>query len=272
MSDHRIEHCDWYCRAVAWTRKVDRAKQRMTELGQELAAFWALDPFEIKMRTESRTGAVTYYISRAVAVPDSVSLVAGDVIQNLRTALDQLAYQLFVKQSGTTSPSRHVYFPISKDETTYGAEKGRKTKGMSAGAVSAIDSVRPYGGSGNETLWHLHELNNLDKHRMLMTVGGAFASVDIGGDLVGQMRQLMPDVELPNLALFLKPADILCPLTVGDELYIGNDEHGDPSQRHFKLSVVLSEPDIVKAQQVDKLLANMINEIEELIPIFAPHL
>ena len=37
-------------------------------------------------------------------------------------------------------------------------------------AVKAIDRLKPYGG-GNDFLWRLHGLNNIDRHRLLFTVG-----------------------------------------------------------------------------------------------------
>lgn len=44
-------------------------------------------------------------------------------------------------------------------------------KGMRADAKKAIDDLKPYRG-GNAALWQLHELNNIDKHKFLLT-GGA---------------------------------------------------------------------------------------------------
>jgi hypothetical protein len=36
-------------------------------------------------------------------------------------------------------------------------------------AIEAIDRLNPYRG-GNEALWRIHELDNIDKHRSLFTV------------------------------------------------------------------------------------------------------
>src|SRR5438132_5583994 len=44
---------------------------------------------------------------------------------------------------------------------------------------AAIDALRPYKG-GNDVLWQLHELNNVDKHRLILTVGSALRSTDLG--------------------------------------------------------------------------------------------
>jgi hypothetical protein len=54
---------------------------------------------------------------------------------------------------------------------------------MTQQAVAAIDALKPYKG-GNDVLWQLHELNNVDKHRLILTVGSAVRSTDLGDHFV----------------------------------------------------------------------------------------
>jgi hypothetical protein len=93
---------------------------------------------------------------------------AGDIVNNLRSALDHLAWQL-VEAVGNT-PSKHTGFPIAPSAETYEETKARKVEGMSPEAVRLIDSLKPYQG-GNEALWRLHEINNIDKHQTIVSVG-----------------------------------------------------------------------------------------------------
>jgi hypothetical protein len=46
----------------------------------------------------------------------------------------------------------------------------RKVKGMRKEASDLIRMIKPYKGA-DDTLWRLHRLNNIDKHRLLVTVG-----------------------------------------------------------------------------------------------------
>jgi hypothetical protein len=101
-------------------------------------------------------------------LPFDAVATAGDIVHNLRSALDHLAYQLVVVGS-EKEPSRRVEFPIAKDFATYEAEKTKKVQGMRPIAIKAIDNVKPYKG-GNEPLWRIHELDNIDKHRTLFSV------------------------------------------------------------------------------------------------------
>jgi hypothetical protein len=84
---------------------------------------------------------------------------------------------------------------------------------------------------GSDTLWKLHKLNNVDKHRVLITAGSAFQSVNIGPHLGREMQKQLASTplasklsELPPLDLFLRPADRLVPLKQGDELFIDAPE------------------------------------------------
>ncbi len=45
-----------------------------------------------------------------------------------------------------------------------------KLMGMRPAAVRAIDELKPYKG-GNDQLWRIHELDIIDKHHALFTVG-----------------------------------------------------------------------------------------------------
>jgi hypothetical protein len=101
-------------------------------------------------------------------IPFDVLTTAGDVVHNLRSALDHLAHQLVIVGSGK-EPSRRIEFPIAKDLAAYESTKARKVVGMRQEAIEAIDRLKPYQG-GNDLLWRVHELDNIDKHHTLFSV------------------------------------------------------------------------------------------------------
>jgi len=99
-------------------------------------------------------------------MPDSLSVIVGDVVHNLRSSLDHLASKL-VRNAGFSDAG--IYHPICENFQKYQSESPGKTRGMPAEAKKAIDSTRPYGG-GNEALWGLHQLSVTDKHKLLVPV------------------------------------------------------------------------------------------------------
>lgn len=150
-------------RAALVRVKIERAKKNLVELEALLAGFRGKKIPVMTIRQDVSK------IEKLPVLPFEALPISGDIIHNLRSALNHLAHQLVLVGTSGTEPSRRVEFPISKDVMTYEAEKVAKMEGMRLEAVKTIDSLHPYKG-GNDTLWRIHELNNIDKHRTLFTV------------------------------------------------------------------------------------------------------
>jgi hypothetical protein len=150
--------------------KVERAKKHLAELETEINANTGETLRIFCMKPDPKTGNLAPYHGPMPISNFNLLAVAGDVVQNLRTALDHLAYHLAQVGNPTVEPSRDVSFPISRDAETHESRKAGKVKGMREDAKKAIDALKPYKG-GNDALWLLHDLNNTDKHRFLLTVG-----------------------------------------------------------------------------------------------------
>src|SRR6266498_2524823 len=111
--------------------KLKRAKQHLEELKGAMHSFFASNPYKIGTKREAQTRRLIYYLTEVKEVPPTIAVISGDIIQNLRSSLDHLAYSLFLNETKGTLPGRHIYFPIEKDSETYEKEKARKTKSMS---------------------------------------------------------------------------------------------------------------------------------------------
>jgi hypothetical protein len=148
--------------------KVERAKQNLGEMEFIIFKTHGYKPgvdMHIQSRKRGPGQFLVYYI------PFDALTAAGDVVHNLRGALDHLAYQLTKANRPRTTDEefRNVYFPISKDEAAHKRYIGRYEKFFGKEAIKLIDSLKPYKG-GNEALWRLHYLNNLSKHRLLLAM------------------------------------------------------------------------------------------------------
>jgi hypothetical protein len=164
--------------------KVKRAEKHLRDLAAEILTL----THTTILRTDPDTGVaphpmVLLHPNNFQTVPtmsfDTVTM-AGDVIHNVRAALDHLARQLVTVGfdcSGSiplTDPElRQIEFPIAETFRKYESGKTAKTKGMLPEAIQAIDALKPYKG-GNDALWRIHELDNIDKHRNLFTVAPDF--------------------------------------------------------------------------------------------------
>lgn len=155
-------------RTVLIRVKIERARKHLRELAANLLVAGNVRMTVVGPTVELQTGKPTQGFVTLPRLPFDAIATAGDIVHNLRSALDHLTYQLVIVGSGT-EPGRGVEFPIAKDVTTYEAEKPRKVKGMRRVAIDAIDNLRPYRG-GNDSLWRIHALDNIDKHRTLFSV------------------------------------------------------------------------------------------------------
>jgi hypothetical protein len=103
-----------------------------------------------------------------------IPILTGDLVHNLRSALDHLAFQLVTVgiSFGETRTQKweDIQFPIFNSPQSYEAGKIRRIQGARREAIEAIDALKPYKG-GNDPLWLLSKLDNTDKHSFILPVG-----------------------------------------------------------------------------------------------------
>jgi len=249
------------------TDKIDRAKQYFGELQNTVDSFIKDNPFVLGTKIKPDSGRLVYYLTKVNNVPTNIPLIIGDIFNNLRSSLDYLIYDLYIKNGGSEKESNHLYFPISDNFELYEKEKISKTKGIREDTIKLIDSVKPYK-EGNLNLWILKKLNNLDKHRLLITVGSAYHSMDIGSVITDKFNKSFPDFKVPEMKLFIKPEDNLFPLKVGDELF-EDEQYAKPNPNiQFKFNLVLNEIGVIEGESVIELVKKLIIEVENVADLF----
>jgi hypothetical protein len=259
--------------------KVERAKKHLRDLDEAIDQFLGTSPYGVGHRRDPETRRLVYFVRNVEPTPDCLPLLAGDAVQNLMGALDHLAYQMVCCDTRDQPPKPNgIYFPIADNAEKYRKEKRGKMLGALQETLDAIDALKPYK-EGNEELWALHRLNNIEKHRLLITVGSLFRSVDVGALIGRQFLDLAssdPDHPLygrasfPFPEAFLRPADVLFPLKAGDELLIdAPDAKPNPDMR-FRFDVGIFEPQVLKAQSMREKLQELATVVEGVVSTLAP--
>ena len=109
---------------------------------------------------------------------------AGDVIHNLRSALDHLAWELAKWETGEPGDPVRCCFPIGWSSDNYKVIKERgAVTGVSPKAEKDIDDLCPYKNGSttlSEPLWMIHHLDIVDKHRHLLVAGYQIRFTDTG--------------------------------------------------------------------------------------------
>lgn len=244
--------------------KITRAKQHIQDFHLGLRAFYDTKPYTIGIKEKPEIGKRIYYVTKVDCVPDALTAIAADVIQNLRSPLDHIAYQLVLDARSGTKPDWTVYYPISGSAAQYPATRGGKIKGVRQEVIDAIDATEPYKGGKGHALWQLNELNKPDKHQILV-LAGSIVSVDIAG-LVLRQR---PVDEFQRLWSSLPPMFFrgvsTAPIDVGYEILIDSIDRKVADKERFKFDVAIYEPGVIEPHPALKTLQDMANLVDDIV-------
>jgi hypothetical protein len=158
----------------AVNRKLLWATEHLKAVDERIDAYAADDPYEIVTQSD---GCEHLHI---LNLPDiDIAIGIGEMVYQLRSALDHLTFDL-VKHNpnAVTLPAdweKDCQFPLrtkfpqgSKPPLPY-SMFSQDLPGISKSAFAFIEGLQPYnrGNDAAESLGHLVELSNIDKHRHL---------------------------------------------------------------------------------------------------------
>jgi len=252
--------------------KIERAYKHIRELQVALSTFYKENRDFLRREIDPESGDHIFKIVSVPEVPEMISVIAGDVLQNLRSALDHMTYRIVVVSPLTTS-KKDIFFPFGESLNDYMAsERRRKVEQASSDAIKRIDALKPYKG-GNDRLWQLARLNNVDKHRLLLTTAMRFkdrtttkfdywrmrATIGKGGDPGGILQ-------LVTRTNFGGPVE---PLKVGDIVHVKPGVVKLKGEMKFAFDVAIDEPKIIECRSLFETLYEMHQLVKGIIPRFA---
>ena len=164
--------------------KLDGARRHLDNLDIEIEKWFHQDHYTLLVENDPKGGPEDWQI-RMVAdnPPPHWPIMIGDILHNLRGALDHLIFALASAYSPhplTKQITEKSEFPIYGDkrsegvivvEARYCGDITRKLGGIAPKAKAIIQSLQPYHAGDayvSKPLWQLHELSNIDKHRLLL--------------------------------------------------------------------------------------------------------
>lgn len=233
--------------------KVKRANKHISELQAGLIEFVNTKPYEVRSDFDESRGLYGLGVSMTRSVPPEISIILGDVIHNLRSALEHVASDL---DFAVTNDRTRSKFPMheTRDNFVDALEKGVIHTNFPEIADVLMTIIKPYKG-GNDTLWKIGKLWNIDKHRLPVTTYGVTSITGIkvvgpnGFAYSGEVR-----VEQGRIAGLVATDR---PMTVTDygqtAFYIQFDEPG----------LLEADPVIPTLCQMSQLVAQAIDVIEQ---------
>lgn len=150
--------------------KIDRATEHINELN---VLFNKTRPFTYALETNTKTGQRSTFARRNEAVVNRAALICGDIVHNLRSALDHAYWDIVSPLATTENERKLLQFPFCEAEARLDDTiKKRLANRVSPTFYQALLDLKPYGEpGGNEFLSLLHKLDIIDKHKLLIPTG-----------------------------------------------------------------------------------------------------
>jgi hypothetical protein len=154
--------------------KVDRVKEQLELLMLECSAFLKNDAYLLRQEVDNDVGEyVLFFDPGDLRPPLSWSVRIGEMLYDLRSALDHFVWELVIHDGG--KPSQYTEFPIFDREDKYLSDSRGgglyKLRGVGEKGLAFIKRLQPYHTANNpkvlHPLWVLHNLSIIDKHRFL---------------------------------------------------------------------------------------------------------
>lgn len=241
--------------------KLERAKQHILELEDGLNAFRLSRPYQPITNFNPNSGKTVYNIRVVAAPPESLSLIIGDAIHNLRSALDHLVWQLI--ESNGNIPTKRSAFPIYETSAKYKTGSATQIEGMTAAARCLIDATNPYVG-GTDDLWILHEIDIVDKHRLLLVVGYGLATASVTLS-TGSANSAKICFDIPMQGVMLNDGAELGSVTGPIDPKLKQDFD-------FSFDIAFAEPEIVKGKAVLVVLKELSHLVDGIVRQFVIYL
>lgn len=117
--------------------KINRAGDQLKRLKIEIEDFFNTKPYVIERQVDPHAEHVLAVVRIKQPCPPMWSAVIGEIVHNLRCALDYLVFQLIILETGTAPTSSKVQFPIFETEAGFNSRGVPKMlHGVGSGAIA----------------------------------------------------------------------------------------------------------------------------------------
>jgi hypothetical protein len=148
--------------------KIERSKKHIGDFQGSFRSLQDSYVSSVEKHLESGGHSLKYSSSKCDLFHRELALICGDAIHNLRSALD-IAWSEAVRTVDQSLVTKSTKFPIRPTrEEVETALNGTGIRKFCAPLINAvIAGIQPYQ-TGNDTLWALHELDIMDKHKLIL--------------------------------------------------------------------------------------------------------
>lgn len=161
--------------------RVTRAREHLEDIKRRSKAYWDSTEKKVSFRLNAETNKLRLRKPLNLPpLPAVIGVLVGEVVYNLRSALDYLVFDLALLNTGVEQ--RGTQFPIEDSIQGWRSHvypKGGRLSylnGVSRKHIAAIKRCQPCRGGGGKRnlrgLARLREISNADKHRQWTVIAG----------------------------------------------------------------------------------------------------
>ena len=237
--------------------KVQRAKHHIVDLKIASNAFVESHPHTLSIGSDPNTGEMTVEVRFREQIPSRLSLILGDAIHNLRTALDHATWELIGIDGGTQD--RWLAFPFGNNQRDYETTcNGIKTPRDDT--KKFFIGLAAYLGGGRQEIYGLHLLDNADKHTVLTPT--------LGVTSIHQMKVVNPDgavmATLTDNKFGMGPDGRARIMNLGRGLSVEFDQDADPT-----IEIFFGDVDMFEFQPVDQTVLRLADAVTDILGQFS---
>jgi len=162
--------------------KIVRAQEHLQAFEAEARRYYQTNPAKVVGQGEAPPDQYIGGIETEGPIPARFPVIMGDFLQNLRSSLDYLVWELVLAAKNT--PGKHNMFPVCSTPEAFqdAVTKQRRLLGIPDVAKAVIECLQPYncGDFSKALLWIIDDLCNINKHRrvLLTRMHGGLAPED----------------------------------------------------------------------------------------------
>ena len=187
----------------------------LAELAAELRWYFGTNPGKVVRKAESDPNQYVGTFQAGGPIPARLPIIIGDCLQNLRSSLDYLVWELVL--AAKNQPGENNMFPVCSTLKSFDFQlsKRHRLAGVTPDAVAEIKSLQPYhfGQDFDKSpLWVIDDLCNINKHRhvLLTHLHGGPSDIElqiINGETFGRLdlTSIKRDAEIGPLPIIDGP-------------------------------------------------------------------
>jgi len=247
--------------------RLERAAEHLRNLDVQVRD-WLEEAYRYDAELDPLSGKKHIRMKVLNPPPARLRPIIGDCLHNLRSALDNLAYELAVAHQGGPLPEpfdRRSEFPLFGERPMRTDERKNKIGCIHPRAQVIIKRLQPYRRGERYTLhllWQLHQLSNFDKHRL--------PHITLLANVAGSYFPNSP-TRPPDLKVSLGPVE--------DGAVVGSytpppDEPVDVVKTHFNFldGLMLAQETPTPTRDVRSVLKSILNHIrKDVLPPLAQY-